>query len=620
MNPFEREYERAIALVGDKAYCWRRTDLVPGDVVFEIGRRVRREGERGLGYEVWGRGATWSEAFGHAHAFADARRLFEASKGTSKAGNPKKTGGGRKMNTLTVKYPSHDGYVMYVHPRQGFCIELPFPTDAGADDDWKVEIFSDYFALESSGFHQGRKLYKFKQLYDLSGWARVSSVQIAEVFVQWKGAKREDYKNRTMYAILQGKTQEQRDTLTVVNPICTKVRIAPHQLLEVVIFDNDTSERKYTDLIDFCIEGDKPYLEIEKIATKTVVNVMDNGEFRDMNEGAAFLINRHPFTLPVNPKIADGSPIYPTRKPPASGVYRATHFFYRLSKHCLGDIQRLPNGAYKASEVTFHDDENMLHAEYAIEVLVGVKGAHKPKLRAYGLSPRQQVLVQENTLADGSNIGKKVLAKEHHFEKNRLLLNPNAHDNVEFKTGQENCLTVEIAPPHVFDARCGEAAKWEVVVDPVWQFRHRNEPEMRLACHPLDKRTVLGVDIQRFMVTPTSRGQNLLGGKHLFLGIVKLCVAGHKQMTRCVSFYLVPGRDGGHSAGGRGYTSRTYTPAPPPPPMRVIVRFEESRTDDVFCKDARVEVFSAIKIEENNSTTGGKKKKKADNDIKISER
>lgn len=600
---FQEQYIRAISIIGERAYCWRRNANQ-----YEVGERVPVSGSTHLGYDIWGTGYSWEDAFAQVEKRA-------ARRGT---GTTKPKGTGKKMNILNVKDPRHDGFVVYVHPRQGFSLELSLPPDVGEGEDWRVEIFSDYFALASSGFKNGCRVFEFKQLYDLSDWAAVSSVQLAELLINWRGAKRDGYGMRNLYVVLRGKKQEQRDTLTVINPVCTKVRIAPHQLLEVVIFDYDGKERGYIDLIDLCIDPDKPYLEIEKIATKQVAFALENGQFRDLN-GDQYLLNRHPFSVPVNPKIEDGSPIYPLRKPP-KGAYRATHFFYRMSRHCIGDIQRLANGAYKSSEVTFHDDMDSIQAEFSLDVLIGVKGAMKPKLKAYGLSRRQQLLIQENTLADGSNIGKKVLAKEHVFEKNRLLLNPGDHDNVEFATGDDNCLTIEIAPPHYFNQKCSKEAVWEVQADPVWQFRHRHLPQTRLSTSALDKRTCLWENIQRFMVTPTSE-ELVAGPKHTFLGIVKLIVKGFKDMTRCVSFYMVAGKN--KYSGGRSYVHKgaSYTPSLPPVPMRVIVRFEESRTDDLLVTGAKSEKFSEIKIEDGNSNNTGKKKKKTTtSDVRVSER
>ncbi|MFX8836762.1 hypothetical protein ABTM80_19530, partial [Acinetobacter baumannii] len=80
------------------------------------------------------------------------------------------------------------------------------------------------------------------------------------------------------------------------------------------------------------------------------------------------------------PKIEEDSPICPVRKAPPT-MYRATHFFYRLAKHCIGEIQRLANGSYKASELVIHDGKET-NADFALDVCVGVKGALKPKLRA----------------------------------------------------------------------------------------------------------------------------------------------------------------------------------------------------------------------------------------------
>jgi hypothetical protein len=252
------------------------------------------------------------------------------------------------MSFLTVTDPRHDGQVIYVHPRQGFCVELSIPPDS----DWSVECFSEYFVLTKTCIEKGVKKYWFTQLFDLKAWARVSNVQIAEVYLQFKGKApdydQERFKNKTIYVVLQAEHADQRDTITLINPVCTRVRVAPHQLLEVVLYDTNSHEITYQAMIDQIIKMGGPHLEMEEIAHK-----VENARFVDVNNDKA-LINRHPFNLPVNPKIEERSPIYPKRTPPKSGVYRAVHFLFQIARHCVGDVQRLPNGAYEACGLTFY--------------------------------------------------------------------------------------------------------------------------------------------------------------------------------------------------------------------------------------------------------------------------
>lgn len=585
----QAEYDLAVKLIGSKAYCWKKDENT-----CEIGERVPEPNGKSLKYKIWGTGSTWEEAI------AQVKKRYKQIHGLKKS---------NKMSTLKIKNPKNDS-IIYVHPCQEISLELSFPDNPIEDDDWNVNIYSDYLAMTSSGVFNQSKIYKFTQLYDLTSWSKVSSVQIAEIFIQWKGLKRDKYTNHTIYVVLQGQKAEQRDVVTVINPICAGVRIGPHQLLEVIVFENNTKSTtiNHTDTIDFCIEPDKPYLEIEKIATKHVTHVLENAQYRDLNEDPYF-INRHILSLPVNPRLTDGSPLNPVCRRVPTCTYQATHFFYRIARHCIPDIQNLANGIYKASEVLIASEENT-EPECSLDVYIGIKGLHKPKLRAFGQSKLQQTLIKTNNQVDYSNIGKRVLAKEHFYEKGRLLLNPDNHDTVEFVSDLANYLTIEVAPPHFFNSRCPVTTEWVISADPVWQFRHHHEPKTRLTIGTAGKRIVGDTGIQRFNISP-AKGYNDNMAKHMFLGIVKLSVPGFKAMTRCISFYIIAGAKSFTSSSNySNYASQTVHI--PTVPKRMIIKFQEFCTNDLLVTGAISKKFTEIEIE--NAVTTFKKKKKTSED------
>jgi hypothetical protein len=275
----------------------------------------------------------------------------------------------------------------------------------------------------------------------------------------------------------------------------------------------------------------------------------------------------------------------------------------------------------------------MMHAEYAVDVWLGVKESNKPQLRNMGMSRKQRLLTDTQHVHQGIEIGKKALAKEHLFDKNKLLVNPTDKDNVEFVDGEENCLVIEIAPPRVWDQTLPESAKWEIQVDPVWQFRHRHLPENRLSAHELDPRKTLGVNIQRFIVMPTQEGK-AYPTKTTFLGIVKLVYQDEKKknkkkkkkkkkMTRCVSFYMV-GKEYGTSK--KSYNSPKQqlpmAPSPPPLPQKIKIQVQEFKADDLTTGVTTVweKKFEDIKIGEGNSNKKKKNGKHSPDEQKVSER
>ena len=298
-----------------------------------------------------------------------------------------------------------------------------------------------------------------------------------------------------------------------------------------------------------------------------------------------------------------------------SKVYRAQHFFLQLDARCLKKVQRLPNGVFESGNLIFYTDKTHLQADYAIEVVINVKGSFKPKLRNFGLTRRQRLLVSENTI-EGKDIGQKILAKEHIFDKNSLLGNPTNKDNVNFIEGEDNNLVIEIAPPHIFNSKIPKDCKWEAHVDPVWQFQHRHMPEMRLTIQPLDNRNTCGVLIQRFIVMPLKKCLIKSAQQLMFLGILKLTceVKGIEIDPRCISFYLMPKIYKGNDDIKSSYMSfckkqLPLTPFHRPSQHRVIIRFEEEKENTLKIFGGYSRKFREIKLEKSNYDNKKKNKK-----------
>lgn len=583
-NQFQKEYLLAMKLIGERCYCWKRNENI-----YEVGQRIEIPGQTSLGYDVWGAGASWEIAF------AQAKERYEKEKTSFKNKRIK------KMNNLKIKDPKNDGYIVYVHPRQSFSLELSMPDDPAEYDDWQVEIYSDYFFIDNFGFYNGCKIYNFTQFYDLSEWAKISNVQIAEVLIRWKGAKKPGFESRNLFVVLQGHKGEQRDIVTVINPIATTVKIQPHQLLEVVVFDHDGVKRTYNDNIHLSPKANQN-LYIEKIGTKRVKHVLDYGKYQDSTNDE-YLINRHTFNLPINPKIIKDTP---KRKLPEK-FYYATHFFYQMSKKCIPEVQKLANGSYENSEIEIYDDFSPQNGIY-FDVNIAVKGSLKFKLKNIGSTKIEKRLTKEQTTAIEKSTIDKILTKKTIYEKDRKkLFNPSTHDNIEF-TSSSDYLIIEIGLPKLFNEKCPEQLQWTVMADPVWQYRHEHQPQFRLEVMPSNSK-ISGLT-QKFVVSPAP-GYAENATKHAFLGIVKFIALGFENMTRCVSFYIKRGESVYFSDNSTTQYSSKYTP-PSVVQTKLVIKFEESITDDLMVIDTICKKFFEIKIE-NNTTYNNKGVNKKNN-------
>lgn len=500
------------------------------------------------------------------------------------------------MNFLGKSNPQSNGQTVFLHPRQGLHLELTLPVDC----EWHVDMHGNFLALESSCIKDGCKHLYYQQLFDLKEWSKHSSVQIGELNLRFqgnppKGFPPEIFTNKTIAIVLQGKADAQKDILTIINPVCVETKMAAHQTLEVVIFD-ESSAGDYEALMDEILLPDAKDQEIslKEVRREKTVHRLEYGEYRDM-DGQVGLVNRHTSSLKPNPRIDEKSPLRPKKQKP-SMFYHAQHFFYQIDDRSVKNVQRMPNGVHHAATLTYYQDNVHPSPEFQLNVMVGVKGANKPKLRRLRASSLRSSGSSWNPFSD-LEIGRKVLAKEHVCEK-KLLINPNDRDAIEWASGDENATIIEIAPPHYFDPSIPKDLEWSFEAEPVWLFKDRHMPEIRLDIRKLEHRFTQGVVSQRVLVTP--RGNLPRHNKISCLGLLKISCM---KLLRCVPFYFTTVTP----LNGSNKNTSSKTAHKPLPPERIRITVKEIQDNTLVTPDIKVCLFHKIKLEEDNSTKKAKK-------------
>ncbi len=527
------------------------------------------------------------------------------------------------MKYLKVKDPKSNYQLIYLNPRQGLCLELSYPLGVGADEDWKVELFSEFMVEEKKEKETGRRFFYFIQPFDMKDWAKVSNVYLAEISIAWVGQKRpyKEFETRHISVVLQAGNRVQRDILTVVNPIYNHVRMYPHQTLEVVIFDEKNSQPDYK--VQY-INGEHTSssgninLAVESINEKLVVQKWKDGRFTNVDE-ECYALNRTTCELPPNPRLDSKSPYQPL-KPLWSGPYKAHHFYFRLDRAALQAVTNLRNGIYQSTEIVFHEDL-ITSQDFGIEVFVAVKGSKKSLIRRLGETRRQKMLLGGTTPKKDSFIHHEKLIHGERVEGHYLLINPKMNDVIEFIEGEDNSYIVEIAPPHVFSETVPMNLKWEVAVEPAYLFNTRHESHQRITCVELDQRVFDGQVTQRFLVSPLSGHSLKKNQKFAFFGIVTFSCHGRPDLSKRVTCYMLDqtqrrktpsGPGSAHYGGGTG--TKSYYSAPPKPVEKTYfkVRFREVIND--LSSTASSVKFLDIKITNTDTNTKkeGKGKKKVE--------
>jgi hypothetical protein len=119
-------------------------------------------------------------------------------------------------------------HLVYLHPGQHLVLSLD-----RNDDDKKpvVEMSGDMLEMEGS-MREGVRDWFFIKPHDwTASWAEYSSTFMGEIWIDAQGSL-------SRLIVIQGCTNRAKaDHYTVINPDCWDVRVRPHNILEVVLYD-----------------------------------------------------------------------------------------------------------------------------------------------------------------------------------------------------------------------------------------------------------------------------------------------------------------------------------------------------------------------------------------------
>ena len=132
-----------------------------------------------------------------------------------------------KYAKLNIQDPTSLQHLARVHPGQDICLSL----DLERYEQLKVELASDHLSFEGACEKEGRKLYSFSLKEDVKDWDRYSSCMLGEIWVDAK-----DLISKVI-VVLNATQEGKSDQITVINPDCYDVRVSPHQVIELVVFD-----------------------------------------------------------------------------------------------------------------------------------------------------------------------------------------------------------------------------------------------------------------------------------------------------------------------------------------------------------------------------------------------
>lgn len=528
------------------------------------------------------------------------------------------------MKAIIIKQPKNS-QVVHLHPRQPFTITMPLPANRDKNEVWSSFLPSDYITPVKTVTDDNRMLFSYVQLYDLKKWSHHSCVHLGTIKLSWRGEKRGELydpaKVITVYVILQAKKVDHHNRLVVINPINEDVRLLPHQILEVVLFNDGDSFNREAPAVDLSNATNEINYETVAIR-KTLHNYNPIKEQFSIINGSTDLINRSLASVPVNKDVKHVNPVIKW----AGLTYRAFHYYFMTKESDHKKIYGIKNGNYYGGTVYFNDhNESATARDFSVNIDVEVIGSFKKRLgQNHGykrdLEKPYDIMGHDD----------RVLTSKSYEKTSTSILNPKHGEAIEFIQGSNKGIVLEMPPPHVFNEKLrGGNSIWRVEVEPIIKI---SNPAIQMEIKKLDVAAMdfANAEAQRFVIS-TKQGVLLPSNTNTcLLGVVRLICDDDPSLNRKVICFLVAEKSiiqiaktipGGGFSSSRYrddyHAHRHHTICRPVQPTHFVVKIEP---DYAPLEDGCVvTVYESIQdIPEKDIDKSGKSKKKTHVDLQPS--
>lgn len=143
----------------------------------------------------------------------------------------------KQYSPALVVDPTSQNHLVRLHPNQDFNLRL-----SSYVKEPKVYLTSEFLRLVSDVKNDESITYRFEQVADFTEWSQISSAYLGEVSVL------SEDRISSVCALLESEASHHPNVVTVVNPTGTQVKVEPYQVLEVVVYEPNGTQRDRWDL------------------------------------------------------------------------------------------------------------------------------------------------------------------------------------------------------------------------------------------------------------------------------------------------------------------------------------------------------------------------------------
>lgn len=189
-----------------------------------------------------------------------------------------------------------------------------------------LDFTSSYFTLDRTDeLKDGTKIFYFKQLYDLTAWAALSNVYLGSITVV-----AEEYAS-TICVFLKSEI----DIMTVINPNGCEVKLPPHHILEVVLYDTENP------MVTWNFNRNMPFPS-NSINNNLNFKVLSHQTIASADDDKVWIRQS---------MLKDGFPCFPRAFDGFVG--HEHHFWLRLADESEAEAEKLQTGTYRGSTLMF---------------------------------------------------------------------------------------------------------------------------------------------------------------------------------------------------------------------------------------------------------------------------
>lgn len=384
------------------------------------------------------------------------------------------------MKNVKTINPINENLTIYLLPGQDICLRLCSPVfllpNSVNTDYFRLRIKSEYLFLSNiNETNDGTAEYTIEQVYNLSNFNSLSRIFLGNIEIILYDENHNIKQTNTLNVIVTLSKKEKSRKITTINPDNNcQIKMYPHELLEVIIFDEKPD-------IDQCflIQEDNEY-QIKLIRTEEFI--FDSPYRKNVSDN--FYCT---YIMPYVAAKEDNK----IKQPTHTIQY---HYWFMLENPIT--IHGKFSGTHLVSTINI--------GKRKIKVLVNVRNKTKN-------------LTQKINYGELLHEGTNCLINFRKLEEN-YLCNPVKLDKVVLNN--DSYLLVEIPPPHVYYPYFHKDATWNIEF-----YNNRinvKKDKAELVFQTLKPRKINNVILQRFLVDIRNVNFENNNYKDVFIGSAKI--------------------------------------------------------------------------------------------------